>query len=410
MDNRILLPAIKGIIGDWVYYQTVIPFREVVNRIDNDHSIREYKSLDDYLQRDLSKRSKKISAYLLREHTRFFNSAIIGMFGGNPNWYNFAFGPTAVPDLEVSDFVLNTIGVLELGGGEKLFSIDGQHRVEGIKQALSDNPTKFEFDELPIIIVAHRDSKEGKIRTRRLFSEINTKAVKVSGLDDLITNEDNPIDINARRLFAEFDAFKKDTFIQLSHTKQINAEASEFTTILCLHSVNQILYVPQYKFVDVRPADQLVEELYKVTLDFWSQALENIPTYVKIFSENENISKYRNKEGGSMLLRPIGIEIIAKAYTNWLQEKGSITGFWEILSQIDENLDGQHWNHVLWDNIAGTMAKKISSKFTREYAKYLFGLEHEHEYISLEYTKLAGGENEDIVVRPLPEKPVLNEP
>ena len=81
MDNKTLiqLPAIKGIIGDWVYYQTVIPFKELINRIDNDHSIREYASLDDHLQRDLSKRSKKIGEYLMREKTRFFN-----FFG---SWY-----------------------------------------------------------------------------------------------------------------------------------------------------------------------------------------------------------------------------------------------------------------------------------------------------------------------------------
>jgi DNA sulfur modification protein DndB len=190
MDNNpVQLPAIKGIIGDWIFYQTVIPFNEVVARIDNDHSIREYKTLDDVLQRGLSKRAKKISEYLIRENTRFFNSAILGIFGENPDWYNFDFSPTTVPNMELSDNVLNSVGILQLNGGEILFSIDGQHRIEGIKQALASDPEKFKFDELPVIIVAHNDDKEGKIRTRRLFSEINTKAVRVSGLDDLITNE-----------------------------------------------------------------------------------------------------------------------------------------------------------------------------------------------------------------------------
>jgi DNA sulfur modification protein DndB len=403
MDNRILLPAIKGIIGDWVYYQTVMPFHEVVNRIDNDHSIREYKSLDDYLQRDLSKRSKKISNYLLREQTRFFNSAIIGIFGGNPNWYNFAFGPTTVPDLEVDDFVLNTIGILELSGGEKLFSIDGQHRVEGIKQALAINSEKFQSDELPIVIVAHRDSREGKIRTRRLFSEINTKAVKVSGLDDLITNEDNPVSINARRFYAEFEIFEQDKYIQLNHTKQIRPEATEFTTIICLESVNQILYEPSYKFNDTRPSDETIELLYQKTLNFWSYAVENISTYRKLFIEKTvTVSDLRNKQGGSMLLRPIGIEILASAYINWITQKETPTGFWEAINRIDDDLQGEHWNYVLWDASSSTMSKKTPAKFNREYMKDLLGLDYEEEYVVIEYSKLRGGENRGIEILALP--------
>lgn len=403
MDTRILLPAIKGIIGDWVYYQTVMPFHEVINRIDNDHSIREYESLDDYLQRDLSKRSKKISNYLLREDTRFFNSVIIGIFGGNPNWYNFAFGPTAVPDLEVDDFVLNTIGVLELSGGEKLFSIDGQHRVEGIKQALAINSEKFQFDELPIVIVAHRDSKEGKIRTRRLFSEINTKAVKVSGLDDLITNEDNPVSINARRLYAEFEAFEQDKYIQLNHSKQIRPEATEFTTIICLESVNQILYEPSYKFNDTRPSHEIIESLYQKTFNFWLDAVEYIPTYRKIFiDKTSSVSDFRNKNGGSMLLRPIGIEILANAYINWINQKATTTGFWKAINRIDDDLQGDHWNYVLWDPSSSTMSKKTSTKFTREYMKYLLGLDYEDDYVRIEYSKLRDGGNRGIELLALP--------
>jgi DNA sulfur modification protein DndB len=210
--KKIQLPAIKGIIGDWVYYQACMPFSEVVSRIDNDHSYREYKSLDDYLQRDLSSRSKKISEYLIRERTHFFNTAIIGLFGDRPQWYTFGYAKGVIPELSLSERMAQTVGVLELSGDEILFSIDGQHRIEGIKQALKKQPELFNLDELPIIIVAHNDDKKGKQRTRRLFSEINTKAQKVTGLDDLITNEDNPILINSRKLYAEYKPFNKDEF------------------------------------------------------------------------------------------------------------------------------------------------------------------------------------------------------
>ena len=403
MGNKILLPAIKGIIGDWIFYQTVIPFKEVINRIDNDHSIREYKSLDDHLQRDLSKRSKKIAAYLARENARFFNAVIIGIFGGNPNWYNFSFAPSPVPEMQVDDYILNTIGILELSGEEKLFSIDGQHRIEGIKQAISENAEKFINDELSVIIVAHRDTPEGKVRTRRLFSEINTKAVRVSGLDDLITNENNPIYINARKLYANFEPFKKNKFIALKSVTGITIKDKEFTTILCIKDVNQILYDGIFNFNEIRPSDDIIESLYQISSKFWEDAINNIPSYrVVMVDLKKDISEFRNKDGGSMLFRPIGIEILARSYTNWKSEKGNTDDFWEIFNKVAPELDGIHWNNILWNNAKKTIAGKISPTFTREYTKYLLGLTHDENYVAVEYSKIRGGEN--ISILPLPER------
>ena len=405
MRGRIQLPAIKGIIGDWVYYQTVMPFSEVVERIDNDHSIREYKSLDDYLQRDLSARSKKIANYLLREKNRFFNSAIIGLFGGDPNWYNFDFAPSAIPEMELSDHILDTIGILELSGTEKLFSIDGQHRIDGIKQALMEQTDKFKFDELPVIIIAHSDTKQGKVRTRRLFSEINTKAVKVSGLDDLITNESNPVDINTRRLYAEFTPFEKDKFIALNSTPNINAEAREFTSILNLKEVNKILYIDTFKFQDVRPSDEIIDGLYEITLNFWQQAIDNIPSYNEVLYRKESpVSNFRNKEeGGSMLFRPIGIEILADGYRQWKIQRKETDLFWNEFLKIDDELSGNYWRDVIWNNAKKTMISKSSAKFLREYTKYLLGLDHDQYYVISEYSKLKG--NDEVELVELPAKP-----
>ena len=393
MDNNMKFPAIKGVLGNWIYYQTIIPFQVAADLIDNNHSIREYQSLDDVLQRDLSTRAKKIKEYLLREETRFFNSAIIGVFGEAPNWYRFDFAPAAIPEMALSEGLLDSIGVLELTGGEILFSIDGQHRIDGIKQALTQNAERFKIDDLPVIIIAHNDNTEGKIRTRRLFSEINTKAVKVSGLDDLITNEDNPIDINARRLYADFTHFDNDSFIALNKTANIDWEASELTTIINLKEVNKILYKPSYKHRDYRPADEVLNELYNISQNFWSTAIEKIPSYNSVFiSRTNTVSDFRNQNGGNMLFRPIGIKVLAESFINWNTENNETNDFWEAFSRIEEDLSGPIWKDVLWDNAKRTI-KKVSEKFLREYTKYLLGLEYEGDYVVSEYNKLKGIEN-----------------
>lgn len=403
MDNR-KFPAIKGIIGDWVYYQTVIPFSVVSEIIDNNHSIREYGSLNDVLQRDLSKRSKKIKDYLLREDTRFFNSAIIGVFGDTPNWYRFDFAPSAIPNMSLSEDFLDSIGVLELTGREILFSIDGQHRIDGIKQAVEsdkDNEDKkFEFDELPVIIVAHNDDRLGKIRTRRLFSEINTKAVRVTGLDNLITNEDNPIDINARKLFAESTFFEKNKYIALNKTANIDAEASEFTTIINIKEINKILYKNIYQHKEYRPSNEILENLFSITKTFWDEAINNIEQYKSIFIENLNsVSDYRNSSGGSMLFRPIGIKILAEAYSETDTEDRSL--FWSSINLIDSDLNGDYWKDILWDNAKRNIKTKVSPKFLREYTKYLLGREYDITYTIEEYNKLKGIEiDEDKIELP----------
>lgn len=405
MDNKLenlKLPAIRGIIGDWVYYQTVLPFKSVAELIDNDHDIREYKSLDDVLQRDLSKRAKSIKEYLLREQSRFFNSAIIGLYGETPNWYKFDFAPSIIPEMALSEEILNTIGILEFNGGEKLFSIDGQHRIDGIKQALKNDENEIlKYDELPIILIAHNDTKLGKRRTRRLFSEINTKAVRVSGLDDLITNEDNPIDINARKLFADFELFEQKKYIALNQKANIDPNAPEFTTILNLREVNKVLYSKVYKHLNYRPSDDVIDKLYKISHQFWFDAFNNIDEYKSVFiDKTQKINNYINSDGGNLLFRPIGINIIAEATISWLDERKTIDGFWDSFALIDKNLDGIHWKDILWDN-AKKVIKKSSSKFQKEYTKYLLNLSHDSKYVYTEYNKLKGIERrEDFIELP----------
>lgn len=59
----------------------------------------------------------------VKRKTRFFNSAIIGLFGGPPNWYNFDFAPSAIPSMALPDGLLDTIGILELTGTENCFQL-----------------------------------------------------------------------------------------------------------------------------------------------------------------------------------------------------------------------------------------------------------------------------------------------
>ncbi len=405
---KLQLPAIKGIIGDWVYYQTTLPFSEVITRIDNNHKFREYKTLDDHLQRELSSRSKKIAQYLLKEESRFFNTAIIGLFGDRPQWYTFGFAKSAIPELSISDRMAQTIGILELSGAEILFSIDGQHRIDGVKQAMEKNAERFRLDELPIIIVAHTDDKKGKQRTRRLFSEINTKAVKVTGLDDLITNEDNPTHINARKLYAEFEPFNKEQFIALHHKSNIDPNATEFTTILNLKEINKVLYAPIYKHQDFRPSDDIIKKLYDVSETFWNETINNISIIEEVLVDKKktvNDFRYKTEKdaGGSFLFRPIGLKILAEGYSYAVTHKEKLNIFWKKINSADFNLNGKYWNNIAWDDVRMTMIPRRDT-LLKEYFFYLLGFECNLVYLHVEYNKAFGIAEKDKKKKKLPNK------
>ena len=96
------------------------------------------------------------------------------MFDALPKWVQFDLSKAAheldMPDVENIE---DSLGVLIFDGKEKMFAIDGQHRVEGIKIARAKDAKKIIKDQYAVILVAHVDDKLGKVRTRRLFSDIN---------------------------------------------------------------------------------------------------------------------------------------------------------------------------------------------------------------------------------------------
>lgn len=132
--NQLVLPCLRGVIGDWVYYSSLMTAKQIRNHIKAAKDIRESKTLDEYLQRDLKDRRKEIAKYLLTKDSRFFNSIVIGVFDGVPDWYEFEIKQQKGFKFTDQDFknIQDSVGFLVFNGDEDMFAIDGQHRVAGI--------------------------------------------------------------------------------------------------------------------------------------------------------------------------------------------------------------------------------------------------------------------------------------
>src|SRR5450755_1068289 len=171
----LILPGLRAHMGDWIYYICFLKMKDISQRISVAEEIHSSKLLRDLLQRELRDRAPEITTYLLSQEQRFFNALVIGTYGGNPKWYELAInnvesGLEALPgDLE------GTLGLLMLEGTEKLFAIDGQHRVVGIREAVKKQ-LEIGDEEICVIFLAgitqeHRDDDPaGFERTRRLFT------------------------------------------------------------------------------------------------------------------------------------------------------------------------------------------------------------------------------------------------
>ena len=323
--KTLYLSSLRGCIGDWVYYPCLMTFRDIAERIKIAKEIHDSEKLSDLIQRQLKKkRGKEISKYLRESEQRFFNSLVVGVYGGTPNWYgltNLA-GEKDI-SIDTSDIpkeIIESTGILKFSGDEKLFALDGQHRLVGIQDAVNKDKT-LEKDELTVIFIAHKTDKAGRQRSRRLFTTLNKHAKPVSKADIIALDEDDTMAIAVRRLITEHDDFKS-TRISYNATANIPSKDSQcLTTIITLYDILSELFMRDTKSSErAKLKDELTStRLSETKLDqYYEQACEYFDLLKKYFPplkeywEAQNyekiVQKYRNKNGGNILFRPYWLE------------------------------------------------------------------------------------------------------
>ena len=148
--EKLYLSSLRGYLGDWVYYPCLMKLNDIAERVDFADHLHKSKTLSEMIQRELKKKwGKEIKKYLLEQKQRFFNSLIVAVYEGEPSWYDITNleGNEQLDASEIPDDVVASIGILRLSGNEKLFTLDGQHRLMGIKEAVKEDSDLGE-DEL----------------------------------------------------------------------------------------------------------------------------------------------------------------------------------------------------------------------------------------------------------------------
>lgn len=364
------IPAIRAKIGIWVYYVATLSFKDIneyVRKIDDE--LHKSKILSEALQRSITDNYKKISDYLCNQDERFFNSLVLAVYDGDPQWHEIR--------LEYEDGTeFYDLGYLDLTGDEKIFPVDGQHRVEGIKDALKRN-SDLVTEKVPVIFIGHKKDDKGMERSRRLFSTLNRYAKPVSMRDIIALDEDDIIAITSRRLLEEHPLFSDNRVLD-SKTKAIpKTNKTVFTSLITFYECNKVLlsnflvnkdvYKQDGKkakgsskikeYIRFRPNDEEIEDFINLCWNFWDEFVMNIDD-INDYVTNENPSsvKYRNDDGGNLLFRPVSLIPFIKTTVNIKITKNQ--SYHNILLKMNKlplQLSEKLWSNILWNRKSKTM-------------------------------------------------------
>lgn len=369
--KAIKIPAIRGKIGNTIYYCTTFTFKQICEIVKpvNDE-LHTANSLKEQIQRSLTNNYLKIKEYILNREDRFFDSLVLAVYDGNPMWNEVRY--------EIENETYYNVGLLELSGQEKIFPVDGQHRVEGIRAAIAENK-EIGDEMISVMLIGHQNTPEGREKSRRIFSTLN-RYVKPVRLGDIIAlDEDDIVAIVTRELLETYPLFIGDR-IKASNNKSIpSTDKTAFTSLMTLYECHWVLYKTFISQKDkknytksqikdklkYRPGEDVINEFNQYLIDFWNcmtSTFEEIRTYISNDTETPAIKLRPANDGGNLFFRPIGllpfIEAVARIKMN------SQKTYNEILNQyvdLNRNVHSDIWDMILWNPLTNRMLMRNQS-------------------------------------------------
>lgn len=362
MNKEMKMPAIRSKMGVWIYYVSSLSFDEVAKYVRpiNDE-LHKSELLSGMIQRSITDNYKSIANYLLTQEERFFNALILAVYDGEPVWNEIR-----IESYNGEDNY--NLGVLTLTGEEKIFPVDGQHRVAGIKKALEDN-SELGKERVPVIFIGHSKDESGMQKTRRMFSTLNRYAKPVSLRDIIALDEDDVVAIASRNLIDSTDLFEGERILD-AKTKAIpESNVVAITSIIAYYECNKELLWLWVKDKDVlgldgkcikgkkkineyirhRPEESIIESFTFECKKFWEAIINSCGDFNA--NEDGSVGKYRDKEGGHIFFRPISLIAFSKAVVK-IKEHHEIE-YGDIIDKIPEAvkwIQSKLWRKIIWDN------------------------------------------------------------
>jgi len=422
MDKQppLTLPSLRGNFGNWIYYTCLMSATELATRVHYAREIHDSKELSDMIQRSLEgDRARHIAEYIRTNGERFFNSLVLATYDGSPEWFdvgNLQSSKNAEVLGEMQEGAIDTLGLLRLDGSEKIFALDGQHRLAGIRRAIEEGQD-LATDLVPLVLVGHALDAEGSRRTRRLFTTLNKTAIAVKKKDIIALDEDDVMAITARRMVEKDAGFKHPRIAVVSSESMPTGNQESLITISALYDLLKILFVyaeagrSDYPLRFNRPSDAVLDGYHKAALDYFNALGATFPPIAEFMRSrrpHEVVERNRTSEGGHVLFRSLGLEIFTRAAIAVAQRDGiAVDRAISQLSKLPVMLDQEPFRGTIWD--PARKAVRASNKtLARRVVFHMLKLpmsDRQRHTLEGDYRAALGHERDDAAVK-LP-KPVV---
>ena len=344
------IPVIRGEIGNWRYYTGIMTFGQISKHVTS--SVKEFYQatcLNELLQRDLTENYNAIKEYLLNDRERFFNALILAIYNGDPQWL----------EIEFEEREYCNVGFLEFTEEETIFPVDGQHRVAGIKKAVTEEPALLN-ESVPVVFVAHYPTPEGQKRTRKLFSTLNRRAKPVGQNENIALDEDDVCAIITRELMQTIPLLMNDNVAYIKGKQLPRKNEEALTSLIALYQavcivVQRDLELSDKRFSDYklyRPDEGEIER-HIIHAHSIFEAFSTNTSVIKEFQQHEGIGKtkdFRNAQGGNILFRPMVFPIYFDVALMIAKEQNTtINEAFSILNNVPQRLNARPWLGLLWD-------------------------------------------------------------
>ena len=361
MSNKTLIPAFQCKVGDWNYYICTMKYGEVARQVNFAYEMSSNTELGQLIQRGITNRTQGITDYLLASEHRFLGGIVVAAWGGEPQYT-----PLMMDDPEgLLSGLDQGFGVLTFDGTQNYFVLDGQHRLRAIKEAIKKNQDLLKED-ICVLIVTHYDTNEGRVRTRRLFSNINRNAKKTDVAEDIALDEDDSFAVLTRRMLDEHSFLKQDGRVRviLSTTEDggvklagnsiPKGDARAFTSITVLYDLLRYLSYDCPSAIHtrtIRPDDDTLDQCYGILsgrIDDMLKYCGDIRSRFASVSSAKDLRAPKNAEGeGHPFMRPVVQKAIANVLSNSVQQ--GLATWDELMARLAELswvLNAAPWNAV----------------------------------------------------------------
>jgi len=336
MPSKTFVPAFKAHVGDWEYYLCLMSYAQVAREINFAYELGGNKDLGTMIQRGIGDRTEQITQYLLTNQHRFLGSLVVAAWGGHPEYIPLEMDDSAEQGMLAG--VDREFGVLTFDGTHQFFALDGQHRLRAIKDAIKKDPD-LASEDIGVIVVPHFDNEQGRVATRRLFTNINRNAVKTNQQENIALDEDDGFAILTRRFLDEHPFLGKEGVVQVFSkrgdegelrlaTRQVPVGGAAWTTIGVLYDVLRTLGFDldgtMHKLTQ-RATDEVLDSSYDILstrIDGLLAAAGDVRTRYEAAPSPKELRAPKGHEGdGHPFMRPVVQVQVVRALHHVIDQK-----------------------------------------------------------------------------------------